>query len=57
MAGHVLSAAAATGYLLAGIAFGERDLIRSLDDTYAAYRARVPALIPQALAPASSAGV
>jgi protein-S-isoprenylcysteine O-methyltransferase Ste14 len=54
-AGH-MPAFAATGYILAGIAFGERDLIQSLGDTYAAYRVRVPALIPRTLAPASSAG-
>jgi protein-S-isoprenylcysteine O-methyltransferase Ste14 len=38
--------AAATGYILAGMAFEEHDLIQSLGETYAAYRARVPALIP-----------
>jgi protein-S-isoprenylcysteine O-methyltransferase Ste14 len=46
-AGHVLFAAAATGYILADIAFEEHDLIQSLGQTYAAYRARVPALIPR----------
>jgi protein-S-isoprenylcysteine O-methyltransferase Ste14 len=45
-AGHVLFAATATGYILAGIAFEEHDLIQNLGGTYAAYRARVPALIP-----------
>jgi len=46
-AGHVLFAAAATGYILAGIASEEDDLIQGLGGTYAAYRARVPALIPR----------
>jgi protein-S-isoprenylcysteine O-methyltransferase Ste14 len=46
-AGHVLFAATATGYILAGIAFEEHDLIQNLGGTYAAYRARVPALIPR----------
>ncbi|MEP7161756.1 MAG: hypothetical protein ABI746_11740 [Dermatophilaceae bacterium] len=38
---------AATGYILVGIAFEERDLIRNLADSYASYRSRVPALIPR----------
>jgi methanethiol S-methyltransferase len=40
-------AATATGYILTGIAFEEHDLLQSLGETYAAYRARVPALIPR----------
>ncbi len=44
--GHLLFAAAATGYILAGIWFEERDLVRSLGPAYASYLTSVPALIP-----------
>jgi methanethiol S-methyltransferase len=46
-AGHLMFAAIATGYILAGIAFEEHDLRQSVGETYDAYRARVPALIPR----------
>jgi methanethiol S-methyltransferase len=44
---HLLFAAAATGYVLLGTRFEERDLRRTFGAAYDEYAARVPALVPR----------
>jgi methanethiol S-methyltransferase len=46
-AAHLLFALAATGYVLVGVHFEERDLRRTFGASYDEYAARVPALVPR----------
>lgn len=45
-AGHLLFALSMTGYILIGLYFEERSLVREFGDTYRVYQARVPMLVP-----------
>jgi len=45
-AGHLMFAAAATGYILLALPLEERDLMRRHGDDYRRYRERVPRLVP-----------
>ena len=49
--GHLLFAAAGTGYVAVGLHFEERDLYRQLGNTYRDYADRVPALVPSPTRP------
>jgi protein-S-isoprenylcysteine O-methyltransferase Ste14 len=44
--GHLLFACGMTLYILIGMRFEERDLVRTFGDEYVRYRRRVPSLIP-----------
>jgi protein-S-isoprenylcysteine O-methyltransferase Ste14 len=45
-AGHLLFALAMTAYILVGVHYEERDLVRSLGRDYVDYRRRTPAFVP-----------
>jgi len=44
--GHAVFAAALTAYIIFGVRYEERDLLRTLGDDYARYQETVPSLLP-----------
>ncbi|MEV0460848.1 methanethiol S-methyltransferase [Catellatospora methionotrophica] len=56
-AGHLLFAAAGTGYILIGVRFEEHDLRKSLGEPYERYARQVPGFIPRVRAAAERAEV
>jgi protein-S-isoprenylcysteine O-methyltransferase Ste14 len=44
--GHVVFGASLTAYIILGVHFEERSLLRELGENYARYRAEVPMLLP-----------
>jgi protein-S-isoprenylcysteine O-methyltransferase Ste14 len=44
--GHAVFAAVLTAYILVGVGYEERDLLRTLGEDYARYQATVPSLLP-----------
>jgi protein-S-isoprenylcysteine O-methyltransferase Ste14 len=45
--GHLLFAAATTGYILIGTRLEERDLVATLGERYQEYQRKVPGLMPR----------
>ena len=55
--GRLLFALGLTAYILVGIAFEERDLVRQFGERYRAYREQVGMLVPRARRPGRARAV